>query len=96
MNGYGPFMGNQFINFNELTVKIKLLEEEILKKYLELIETKLSFYQTNNNMNNQQFFYNIMYQIKFLNNNIDNQKKLKNLNFDYFMEEISKLMNKIR
>ena len=96
MNGYGPFMGNQFINFNELTVKIKLLEEEILKKYLELIETKLSFYQTNNNMNNQQFFYNIIYQIKFLNNNIDNQKKLKNLNFDYFMEEISKLMNKIR
>lgn len=96
MNGFGPFMGNQFINFNELTVKIKLLEEEILKKYLELIETKLSFYQTNNNMNNQQFFYNIMYQIKFLNNNIDNQKKLKNLNFDYFMEEISKLMNKIR
>ena len=96
MNGFGPFMGNQFINFNELTVKIKFLEEEILKKYLELIETKLSFYQTNNNMNNQQFFYNIMYQIKFLNNNIDNQKKLKNLNFDYFMEEISKLMNKIR
>ena len=80
---------------NELPIKIKMLEEEILNKNLELNQLELTLYQNNGSINDPSFCNNIMCQINNLTNIINQQKMRNKLNFEEIIEQINNIKNMI-
>lgn len=73
-NNHNMMMQNQFMNLNESKIdeiikpfqeKIKILEDEIRQKDLEIARLKFKLYQKNEINPNQQFFNNNMNQINY-------------------------------